>query len=124
MNNIVHHLSIALLIFGLVACQTSPQKSSSDLRAVFDTPEWVTNTPEQKGMAFGSGSADVWGDKNDAVRRAGEAARANLVSQLRVTISSDSSANIEERKATGRETELVQTMRNTIRSSVPSVELS
>jgi len=123
MNNIVHHLSIALLIFGLVACQTSPKKSSSDLRAVFDAPEWVTNTPEQKGMAFGSGSADVWGDKNDAVRRAGEAARANLVSQLRVTISSDSSANIEERKATGRETELVQTMRNTIRSSVPSVEL-
>ena len=123
MNNIVNHLSIALLALGLVACKSSPSKPSSGLKDAFDAPEWVTNIPEQKGMAFGTGSADIWGDKSDAVRRAGEAARVNLVSQLRVTISGDSSADIQERKATGKETELVQTMRNTIRSSVPPVEL-
>jgi len=124
MNSIVNYLSIVLLALGLTACKSSPSKpSTSDLRDTFDTPEWVTNTPEQQGMAYGTGSADVWGDKNDAVRRAGEAARVNLVSQLRVTISGESSADIEERKATGKETELVQTMRNTIRSSVPPVEL-
>ena len=123
MNNIVNYLSIALLAFGLVACQSSPSKPSSGLKETFDVPEWVTNTPEQQGMAFGTGSADVWGDKSDAIRRAGEAARVNLVSQLRVTISGDSSSDIEERKATGQETQLVQTMRNTIRSSVPPVEL-
>ena len=123
MNNIVNHLSIALLALGLIACKSSPSKPISDLKGTFDAPEWVTNTPEQSGMAFGTGSADVWGDKNDAIRRAGEAARVNLVSQLRVTISGDSSNDIQERKATGQETELVQTMRNTIRSSVPAVEL-
>lgn len=123
MNNIVNHLCIALLALGLVACKSSPTKPESDLKHTFDAPEWVTNTPEQKGMAFGTGSADVWGDKNDAVRRAGEAARVNLVSQLRVTISGDSSHDIQERKVTGQESELVQTMRNTIRSSVPAVEL-
>lgn len=123
MNNIVNHLSIALLALGLVACKSSPSKPSSGLKDAFDAPEWVTSIPEQKGMAFGTGSADIWGDKSDAVRRAGEAARVNLVSQLRVTISGDSSADIQERKATGKETELVQTMRNTIRSSVPPVEL-
>lgn len=123
MNNIVNHLSIALLGLGLIACESNPSKSTSDLKGTFDVPEWVTNTPEQDGMAFGTGSADVWGDKNDAVRRAGEAARVNLVSQLRVSISGDSSTDIQERKATGKETELVQTMRNTIRSSVPAVEL-
>ena len=123
MNNIVNYLSIALLAFGLAACKSSPSKPSSGLKETFDVPEWVTNTPEQQGMAFGTGSADVWGDKSDAIRRAGEAARVNLVSQLRVTISGDSSSDIEERKATGQETQLVQTMRNTIRSSVPPVEL-
>jgi hypothetical protein len=123
MNNIVNYLSIALLAFGLVACKSSPSKPSSGLKETFDVPEWVTNTPEQQGMAFGTGSADVWGDKSDAIRRAGEAARVNLVSQLRVTISGNSSSDIEERKATGKETQLVQTMRNTIRSSVPPVEL-
>lgn len=123
MNNIVNHLSIVLLTLGLAACQSSPSKPSSGLKATFDAPEWVTNVPEQQGVAFGTGSADIWGDKTDAIRRAGEAARVNLVSQLRVTISGNSSADIEERKATGKETELVQTMRNTIRSSVPPVEL-
>lgn len=123
MNSIVHYLSIALLVLGLVACKTSPSKPSSELKQAFDAPEWVTNTPEQQGMAFGTGSADVWGDENDAVRRAGDAARVNLVSQLRVTISGDAYSDIEERKATHKETELVQTMRNTIRSSVPAVEL-
>jgi hypothetical protein len=123
MNNIVNYLSIALLILGLVACKASPSKSSSELKQTFDTPEWVTNTPEQKGLAYGTGSADVWGDENDAVRRAGDAARVNLVSQLRVTISGDTYSDIEERKSTNKETELVQTMRNTIRSSVPPVEL-
>jgi hypothetical protein len=123
MNNIVNHLSIVLLTLGLAACQSTPSKPSSGLKATFDAPEWVTNIPEQQGVAFGTGSADIWGDKTDAIRRAGEAARVNLVSQLRVTISGNSSADIEERKATGKETELVQTMRNTIRSSVPPVEL-
>jgi hypothetical protein len=123
MNSIVHYLSIALLAVGLTACQSTPTKPISDFKQTFDTPEWVTNTPEQKGIAYGTGSADVWGDENDAVRRAGDAARVNLVSQLRVTISGDAYSDVEERKSTNKETELVQTMRNTIRSSVPPVEL-
>jgi hypothetical protein len=123
MNNIVNQLSIVIFVLGLAACKASPIKPSSELVQAFDVPDWVTNTPEQQGMAFGTGSADVWGDENDAVRRAGDAARVNLVSQLRVTISGDTYSDIEERKATHKETELVQTMRNTIRSSVTSVEL-
>jgi hypothetical protein len=124
MNNIVNHLSIIVFVLGLAACQSSPSKpSTAGLKDTFDAPEWITNVPEQKGIAYGTGSADFWGDKSDAIRRAGEAARVNLVSQLRVTISGNSSADIQERKATGKETELVQTMRNTIRSSVPAVEL-
>lgn len=123
MKSIINHLTCTLVLFGLVACNTTPSKPNSSSKKTFDAPEWVTNIPSKSGIAYGTGSADVWGDKNDAIRRAGEAARVNLVSQLRVTISGTSSSDIEERKATGKQTELVQTLRNTIRSSVPAVEL-
>lgn len=123
MKSIINHLVCTLVLFGLVACNISPTRPSSGSKKAFDAPEWVTNIPQKQGIAYGTGSADVWGDKNDAIRRAGEAARVNLVSQLRVTISGTSSSDIEERRATGKQTELIQTMRNTIRSSVPRVAL-
>lgn len=118
----------SLLICGLVACVANAPKKSSDSaraenQASFDTPDWVNNLPQRSGFAYGVGSGDLWGDKADAARRAGDAARVNLVSQLRVTVSGDFSSNVQERKATGKQTELVQTVQNTIRSKVPAVEL-
>lgn len=113
-----------VMAVSLTACMASaPKKSSGAKRDDAMTPEWVNNAPERNGFAYGVGSADLWGDKADAIRRAGDAARVNLVSQLRVTVSGDFSSDIQERKATGKQTELVQTVRNTIRSQVPAVEL-
>lgn len=115
---------VLALAVSLTACMASaPKKSSDSKRSDALTPEWVNNAPERNGFAYGVGSADLWGDKADAIRRAGDAARVNLVSQLRVTVSGDFSSDIQERKATGKQTELVQTVRNTIRSQVPAVEL-
>jgi len=121
-------LSSTLIICSLAACVANSPKPSSDTRrsenqASFDTPDWVNNPPQRNGFAYGVGSGDLWGDKADAVRRAGDAARVNLVSQLRVTVSGDFSSTVQERKATGKQTELVQTVQNTIRSQVPAVEL-
>ena len=115
-------LTLALAV-SLTACMASAPKKSSDTKQRDIAPEWVNNAPERNGFAYGVGSADLWGDKADAIRRAGDAARVNLVSQLRVTVSGDFSSDIQERKATGQQTELVQTVRNTIRSQVPAVEL-
>ncbi len=121
-------LTTALVICSLAACVANAPKKSSDSRraenqASFDTPDWVNNPPQRTGFAYGVGSGDLWGDKADAARRAGDAARVNLVSQLRVTVSGDFSSSVQERKATGKQTELVQTVQNTIRSKVPAVEL-
>jgi len=121
-------LSSTLIICSLAACVANSPKPSSDTRrsenqSSFDTPDWVNNPPQRNGFAYGVGSGDLWGDKADAVRRAGDAARVNLISQLRVTVSGDFSSTVQERKATGKQTELVQTVQNTIRSQVPAVEL-
>lgn len=128
MKTLLKLATSTLIIGSLAACVANAPKSSvesrrADNQAGFDTPEWVNNPPQRAGFAYGTGSADLWGDKADAARRAGDAARVNLVSQLRVTISGDFSSNVQERKATGKQTELVQTVQNTIRSKVPAVEL-
>ena len=122
MSFIKTSISIAVAL-SLTACMATAPKKSSDSKQRDIAPEWVNNAPERNGFAYGVGSADFWGDKADAIRRAGDAARVNLVSQLRVTVSGDFSSDIQERKATGQQTELVQTVRNTIRSQVPAVEL-
>lgn len=121
-------LTIILVICSLAACVANSPKQSSEARraknqASFETPDWINNPPQRMGFAYGVGSGDLWGDKADAARRAGDAARVNLVSQLRVTVSGDFSSRVQERKATGKQTELVQTVQNTIRSQVPVVEL-
>ena len=128
MKTSLKFLSSTLAIFSLVACVSNTPKQSIDSRradnqASFETPDWINNPPQRSGFAYGVGSGDLWNDKADAARRAGDAARVNLVSQLRVTVSGDFSSRVQERKTTGKQTELVQTVQNTIRSKVPSVEL-
>jgi hypothetical protein len=121
-------LASTLVICSLAACVAIAPKQSAESRRLenqtsFDTPAWVTNPPQRSGFAYGTGSGDLWGDKADAARRAADAARVNLVSQLRVTVTGDFSSTVQERKSTGKQTELVQTVQNTIRSKVPAVTL-
>lgn len=121
-------LGSIFIISSLAACVANAPKQSSDSRradnqASLDTPDWVNNPPQRTGFAYGIGSGDLWDDKADAAKRAGDAARVNLVSQLRVTVTGDFSSRVQERKTTGKQTELVRTVQNTIRSKVPTVEL-
>jgi hypothetical protein len=121
-------LTSVIIVSSLAACSATSTKTALDTRradnqASLDVPDWVNNPPQRTGFAYGTGSSDLWGDKADAARRAGEAARVNLVSQLRVTVSSDFTNRVEERTATGKQTELVRTVQNTVRSKVPAVEL-
>ncbi len=130
MNTSIKLLTSAFIVCSLMACTANSPKSNSSAetrrlenQAKLDTPDWITNPPQRAGFAYGIGSADLWGDKAAAVRRAGDAARVNLVSQLRVTVSGDFSSTVQERTATGKKTELVRNVQNTIRSQVPAVEL-
>lgn len=108
----------------LLACSSNSTKSDLDDKVgKGEPPEWLDSPPQKSGFVYGVGSGDLWGDKADAVRRAGEDARVNLVSQLRVTVSGDFSSTVQETKATDKQTDLVQTVQKTIRSQVPAVAL-
>lgn len=130
MKNVVKLIAGSFVVCSLAACVANSPKTSSDgvskrekAQAALAMPSWVNTPPQKNGYAYGVGSGDLWGDKADAARRAGESARVNLVSQLRVTVTGDFSSTVQERKATGKQTELVQTVQNTVRSQVPAVEL-
>jgi len=123
-NALQKTLVLAIAATATVACMPQNSKPQSDSAAVSNgSPSWLTNTPEMPGMAYGVGSIEVYGNKTDALKRAGELARVDLVSQLKVTVSGDFSSDVTELSGTNRETEVRRVVRNYVRSQVPAAEL-
>lgn len=83
-------------------------------------PEWVTNPPKRAGQVYGVGSMEVYGNPDQALKRASELARADLISQLRVTIASDTSSVIDEYSLNG-ETSLQKSLRQAVSSRTEEV---
>src|SRR5690606_25775778 len=84
----------ATLLAGCLPQYAKPQQDSAnarDERAM--TPDWITQLPQRNGMAYGVGSMEIYGSVTDAIKRAGDLARVDLVSQLRVTVSGDFSVD-------------------------------
>ena len=110
------------LLPGCVGTATKPAKDSTSQRSNM-APDWVSQPPQQSGMAFGIGSMEIYGDVAAAVKRATELARVDLVSQLKVTVSGDFSSDTTEISGSGRQTEVMRTVSNYVRSQVAPVEL-
>ncbi|WP_157729780.1 LPP20 family lipoprotein [Bacterioplanes sanyensis] len=103
----------------LAGCSSQP--TSEGGRS--DVPMWVEQVPQRSGFAYGVGSMEVYGDPVQAQQRAADLARADLVSQLKVTISGDFENQVTERSGTGRETEIERVVRQQVRSQIKPVEL-
>ena len=100
--------------------QQSPAQAALADMAV---PQWALQPPNRSGMAYGVGSIEVLADPADAIRRATELGRIDLVSQLRVTVSGDFSSTTTETRTTGELTTVQKNVRNHVRSQVAPVEL-
>lgn len=77
------HLLLPLfLLCTLAGCISgqSTQKSASE------RPDWVVHLPSRAGYLYGAGGAEVYRNANTAMQQAKEAARLDLLSQLRVTV--------------------------------------
>lgn len=104
--------------------QAEAQKSAAErAHAATEVPDWALQPPQRAGMAYGVGSIEVLADPADAIRRATELGRIDLVSQLRVTVSGDFSSTITETSGTGKLTQVQKNVRNHVRSQVKPVEL-
>lgn len=103
----------------LTACVSSPSKQESTA----SLPHWVVDEPSRGGHVYGVGSAPVYGDAARALQQAQDAARVTMVQKLKVTISGSFSSDTQEVRQTGQATQLMKTMRNTIKSTIPNAEL-
>ncbi|GAA6135471.1 hypothetical protein NBRC116188_22610 [Oceaniserpentilla sp. 4NH20-0058] len=114
-------LMVAVMTASLVlsGCVSSPSKKESS----GSTPHWVVDEPIQGGHVYGVGSAPVYGDSARALQQAQDAARVSMVQKLKVTISGSFSQDTEEVRQTGQQTQLMKTVRNTIKSTIPNAEL-
>ena len=94
-------LPLTLAISLLSGCSSLYEKGDSDVipdnvKQVESLPSWVTKQPTDKTKAYGVGSMEVYGSPDQALKRAADFARADLVSRLKVTISATNSSRINE----------------------------
>lgn len=114
--------SICMSLMLLVGC-SSKAVTSATKDAQKKAPHWVTQPPQQSGTAYGIGSMEVYGNPADAVKRASELAKVDLVSQLKVTVEGSFSHSITETRGTNQNTQVQQNVSNYVRSQTPTAEL-
>ncbi|MCW7753737.1 LPP20 family lipoprotein [Desulfobotulus sp. H1] len=88
MFSLNNRMLAVLGIFLLTACMgTTGTGVHSSHKTDAPRPKWTTEPPRQAGYIFGVGSVETYGNARTAIQRAQEAARVDLLSQLRVTVS-------------------------------------
>jgi len=114
---------IAMIGFSVTACggkQNVKKTGGSDSRQ----PDWILNTPIERGFLYGVGSAEIFGgDDAGASSRAKEMARAELIKQITVNISSSVEQEVSEIVKNGA-SDLTKKLRKVVKSQVPEFTLS
>lgn len=123
MNIIFKAASVFAVSLSLVACVANPAKKQSDTEQQTKEPSWVINPPDRAGHVYGVGSAEYYVDPANGLKLAKNKARVDLVSKMKVTISGSVNQEISETTRTGKETQLVKSVKQTVRSEVPTVAL-
>jgi len=120
-------LPLTLVISFLSGCSMLSSKEDADVlpdgvEQAQSLPDWVTQPPQRANMAYGVGSMEVYGSPDQALKRASDFARADLVSRLKVTISATNSSRISEYTSDG-DTRLQKNISQAVSSTIPTVTL-
>ncbi len=103
------------IIWGLTGCISSPTKPAE--------PAWINTPPIKENFRYGVGSAEIYGDKVLALEQAKDRARANLMKQLKVEVSSTNISEMSER-SDGNRSEFQSTFRSEVQTRLPKIEVS
>ena len=129
MNKHLRHtlLPLSLAVTLLSGCSALYEKGDQDVvpdsvTQAQSLPGWVTKPPADNAKAYGVGSMEVYGNPDQALKRASDFARADLVSRLKVTISATNSSRINEFTSDG-ETRLQKSVSQAVSSTIPTVTL-
>ncbi|MFG1491745.1 LPP20 family lipoprotein, partial [Oceanospirillum sp. HFRX-1_2] len=110
-------LSLLFAAAVLTGCSSAPEKKESGM------PDWVNTLPERSGYVYGVGSADNTGSESNAIENSKERARADLIRQMQVQISSEFTSETQLQMTGGKTTGFVEQVNDKVRSRIPEIEL-
>lgn len=123
LSNVLVLFLIAFLGISMMACG-SKKNVKQNKAGSGGQPDWVLNTPIETGFLYGVGSAEIFGgNEAGAAARAKDMARAELIKQITVNISSEVEQEITEIVKNGV-SDLTKKLRKAVKSQVPEFKLS
>jgi len=120
----IYMVSFVALSFFISSCVSS----GGGKAAVKDTgssgaiPLWVTSPPDVPGYLYGVGMASAYAGAADALQRARENARVELIKQLNVKVTGQTTASVQ-RKIAGGKSKITRALFNYAESSIEETEL-
>lgn len=115
-------LLAGILAVGLAGCGANQPKTA--VEAANAKPSWVVSPPQRHGYAYGVASSDVYGSEARALETAREKAKADLLANIRVEISS----SVDYRKSASMQYQgnmsLQETLVQDINSKTSNIELA
>lgn len=121
---------VVFLVFCFVGCsgnkvvkhRLAEKKHHAELQSELK-PDWILNTPINPGFLYGVGSAEIFGDnESDAIARAKDIARIELIKQIEVKISGTTEQKTSESLINGK-SDIAQQLSRQVNSQVPEFTL-
>ncbi len=110
-----------VLLFVFSGCASAPGKQESRQES---QPDWILDTPVEANFLYGVGAAEIFGGNDaNALSRAKDIARVELVKQVEVEVSGEVAQEIEEVTRNGS-TQLTESLRQSVKNRVPEFKLS
>ncbi|MGM0419188.1 MAG: LPP20 family lipoprotein [Thermodesulfobacteriota bacterium] len=114
---------ICIFVLMLAGCVSSVSDNGSQgPENPEEIPSWVYSPPSSQGYVYGVGMASIYASSGEALTRAKENARLELVKQLRVKVSGETEASVK-REISGGKSEITRSVFNYAKSSVEETEL-
>ncbi|MDY0161730.1 LPP20 family lipoprotein [Desulfobotulus sp.] len=123
----MRRLFLILLIlcpFLLTACMGKGGSVQTGQQNATSRPQWTTSPPRQAGYVFGVGSVETYGNTRTAIQRAQEAAKVDLLSQLRVTVSGEFQTSIRVEGGDTQFASIHKVVEQQTRSRVQEIEMA
>jgi hypothetical protein len=125
MNRFKIFLVTAAAAFLLTGCMssslTSPKAAPTD-NGSDSIPSWVYSPPQLGGYVYGVGMASIYSTPAEAMQRAQENSRVELIKQLRVKVAGETEASVKREIDQGK-SKITRTVFNYAKSSIEETEL-
>jgi hypothetical protein len=106
-----------LMLFAFSACTSTPSAPKDT------TPSWVVNPPKVAGFVYGVGSYEIIMDVSDALKLAQDQARADLIKNMRVSISAET-VSVARKTVVNGKSQVTRSLLDSVRSKVENTEIS